>query len=107
MYGIRNDEVLNSIDELTGNQIDPLEKQRLQQARNRIAQLEKLISQATSPLVKTAYEREYKFLKSTTPEATVAGTLISVDQVTKENAKNAPTFSLGSENSIRVLKKLL
>lgn len=83
MYDVRDGEFLSHVD-TKGNTVDPLEKQRQIDLRNKIKKLEELMDKALSPLIKKSYEGEIKNLKCYLKDIDLDMDIMSTDQMSNK-----------------------
>ena len=97
-YGIPDGVILRTISD-SGNKIDPNLKQQQVAIRNRIAELEYLISSGISYTLKQSYERELLNLRDSLDESLISVTPLAISQVNYEESKMKPQGS--SESLLR------
>lgn len=97
-YGIPDGVILRTISD-SGDKVDPSLKQQQIIIRNRIAELEYLISSGVSYTLKQSYERELNNLKDALDETLISVTPLAISQVNYEEKKMRPQGT--SESLIR------
>lgn len=102
MYDINKEDFLKQVD-LKGNNIDPMEKQRQLELRERLKKLEDLRDSTRSSLMKKSFEGEIKHLRSYINDMELDTEVVSVDQATT-NAENEIKYnSKTSSNDLQQL----
>lgn len=88
MYGIRENEILQDVT-INDETIDPIERDRRNAQKKRVEYLEEMLAGTLSTMIRREFERELKYLKSTTPVAARAvNVLPSLTQVKEDNSKS-------------------
>ena len=103
LYGIKREEFLTSVDESTGEHIDPLEKERMLRNRKRIKQIEETLPHCTSVMIKAALQRELNHLKSITKEEPIDAKVVSVEQMAAEREKENSAIDFANINNTNEL----
>ena len=84
LYGINQSDMLTAVD-VNGNRVDPESKKKIEQARDRIRELDTLIQNATDTRIRFAYERERRSLAAVAGNITIPQIPNYADAVRKQD----------------------
>jgi len=103
-YGIRENEFLKSVSS-EGNSVDPMEKQRQLELRERLKKLEELRDNTRSTLMKKSFEGEILHLTSYLSDMEIDNQIIGVDQIAKDAEKESKTRNKLKLGNVQTLFK--